>query len=79
MSARRGNLDHSPIAELVGLVVGVRLLEEQISDCVRTCCEEGYGATEVAQALGITGRRCTGCQRGGNRTPKLSGLMTGSV
>ncbi len=53
MSPRRGNLDHSPIAELVGLVVGVRLLEEQISDCVRTCCEEGYGATEVAQALGV--------------------------
>jgi hypothetical protein len=38
---------HSPIAELVGLVEGVRLLEEHIDKCVTACCEEGYGATEA--------------------------------
>jgi predicted DNA-binding transcriptional regulator AlpA len=44
---------HSPIAELVGLVEGVRLLEEHIAKCVAACCEEGYGATEVARILGV--------------------------
>jgi len=53
MSPRQGNLDHSPIAELVGLVEGVRLLEERISDCVAACCEEGRGATEIARILGV--------------------------
>ncbi len=53
MSRRQGNLGHSPIAELVGLVEGVRLLEERISDCVAQCRKEGYGATEVARILGV--------------------------
>jgi|GEM_PF-4941591 hypothetical protein len=51
MSQGQRGLNHSPIAELLGLVQGVRLLEERISDCVAACCEEGYGATAVARIL----------------------------
>jgi hypothetical protein len=42
----------SPLAELVGLVQAVRLLEERISQCVAACHEEGCRATAVARVLG---------------------------
>ncbi len=53
MSQAPLNADHSPIAELVGLVEAVRLLEERISDCVAECQKEGCGATAVARVLGV--------------------------
>jgi len=53
VSQSASGLGHSPIAELVGLVEGVRLLEEHIAKCVAACCEDGYGATEIARILGV--------------------------
>ncbi len=53
MSTEPRSWVHSPIAELVGLVEGVRVLEGRISECVAACCEHGYGATEVARILGV--------------------------
>ena len=52
----------SPLAELVGLVQAVRLLEERISQCVAACHEEGCRATAVARVLG---RHRVVCQREG--------------
>jgi hypothetical protein len=46
-------VDHSPIAELVGLVEVVRLLEERISSCIAECRKQGHGATEIARILGV--------------------------
>jgi hypothetical protein len=42
-----------PIVELVGLVEGMRLLEERVWDCVAACREEGCGVKEIARILGV--------------------------
>ena len=53
MSQRGWKPDHSPIAELVGLVEAIRVLEKRVGDCVAVCREEGYGATEIGRILGV--------------------------